>query len=77
KKGKANDKVVVKGLKKGDVVKFYDTLGNGLGRVTATSSTATFKPKSLKAKGGKLVITRTEAGKNTSAKVKKSYQTEK
>jgi len=77
KKGKANDKVVVKGLKKGDVVKFYDTLGNGLGRVSATSSTATFKLKSLKAKGGKLVITRTEAGKNTSAKVKKSYQAEK
>ncbi|MBM7697818.1 NEAT domain-containing protein [Kurthia huakuii] len=77
KKGKAHDKVVVKELKKGDVVKFYDSLGNGLGRVTATTSTATFKPKSLKATGSKLIMTRTEVGKNPSAKVAKRYNAEK
>lgn len=77
KKGSAHDKVVVQGLKKGDIVKFYDTLGNGLGRVTATSSKTTFKLKSLKATGGTLVITRTEVAKNTSAKMEKSYQAEK
>lgn len=77
KKGKTNDKVVVKGLKKGDVLRFYDTLGNGLGRVIATSSTATFNTKSLKAKGGKLYISRTEVGKGTSKKVAVSYTAEK
>lgn len=76
-KGKTNDKVVVKGLKKGDVLRFYDTLGNGLGRVTATSATATFKTKSLKAKGGKIYISRTQTGKVTSKKVAISYTAEK
>lgn len=76
-KGKTKDKVVVKGLKKGDVLRFYDTLGNGLGRVTATSSTATFHTKSLKAKGGKLYISRTELGKGTSKKVAVRYTAEK
>lgn len=76
-KGKANDQVIVKGLKKGDVLRFYDTLGNGLGRVTATSSKAIFTTKSLKAKGGKLYISRTQIDKGTSKKVAVSYTAEK
>lgn len=76
-KGKTNDTVVVKGVKKGDVLRFYDALGNGLGRVTATSTTVTFKTKSLKAKGGKLYISRMQTGKAVSKKVAVSYTAEK
>lgn len=76
-KGKANDQVIVKGLKKGDVLRFYDTLGNGLGRVTATSSKAVFTTKSLKAKGGKLYISRTQIRKGTSKRVAVNYTAEK
>ncbi len=77
KKGSKNDVTVVKGVKKGDTVRVYDYLGNLIGKGVAKKSSVSIKTRDLNKKGGNVYVTRSQKGKNPSAKVKKAYKAEK
>lgn len=74
-KGKS-DTVIVKGLKKSDVVKLYSSSGKYLSSKTSTSSSATIAVKQLGKGSGSVYVTVTRPGMNESDKVKKTYKAE-
>ncbi|QOS88829.1 hypothetical protein [Peribacillus sp. JNUCC41] len=74
-KGKS-DTVIVKGLKKSDVVKLYSSSGKYLSSKTSTSSSATLTVKQLGKGSGSVYVTVTRPGMNESDKVKKTFKAE-
>ncbi len=74
-KGKS-DTVIVKELKKSDVVKLYSSSGKYQSSKTSTSSTATITVKQLGKGSGSVYVTVTRPGMNESDKVKKTYKAE-
>ena len=74
-KGKS-DTVIVKGLKKSDVVKLYSSSGKYLSSKTSTSSSATITVKQLGKGSGSVYVTVTRPGMNESDKVKKTFKAE-
>lgn len=74
-KGKS-DTVIVKGLKKSDVVKLYSSSGKYLSSKTSTSSSATITVKQLGKGSGSVFVTVTRPGMNESDKVKKTFKAE-
>ncbi|MFS0763262.1 hypothetical protein [Peribacillus phoenicis] len=74
-KGKS-DSVIVKGLKKSDVVKLYSSSGKYLSKKTSTSSSATITVKQLGKGSGSVYVTVTRPGMNESDKVKKTFKAE-
>jgi hypothetical protein len=74
-KGKS-DTVIVKGLKKSDVVKLYSSSGKYLSNKTSTSSSATITVKQLGKGSGSVYVTVTRPGMNESDKVKKTFKAE-
>lgn len=74
-KGKS-DTVIVKGLKKSDVVKLYSSSGKYLSSKTSTSSSATLTVKQLGKGLGSVYVTVTRPGMNESDKVKKTFKAE-
>ncbi|MBT2618465.1 MULTISPECIES: PPC domain-containing protein [unclassified Bacillus (in: firmicutes)] len=74
-KGKS-DTVIVKGLKKSDVVKLYSSSGKYLSSKTSNSSSATITVKQLGKGSGSAYVTVTRPGMNESDKVKKTFKAE-
>ena len=76
-KGK-NDKVVVSGLVKGDVVKVYNasTKGTLLTSITSTGTSTTLSVKQLGTKAGKVYVTVTKTNQTESDRVAISYKGE-
>ncbi len=74
-KGKS-DTVIVKGLKKSDVVKLYSSSGKYLSSKTSTSSSTTITVKQLGKGSGSVYVTVTRPGMNESDKVKKTFKAE-
>lgn len=73
KKGKTNDSLTVTSLKKGDIVKVYNSQGKLLTQSTASGTKITLKLTQLSASGGSLSVSVTSVGLQESGKLTVKY----